>query len=126
MHVTLDDLRARLDDPSLTLLDVRGAAEFEGEAGYPCDARQGHIPGARHLDLAELLSRDGDGLSAEELRAIVGLPAGAEIVCYCHSGSRSGMAAAILRGAGYDASNYVGSWHEWSARAELDVAAGTD
>ena len=31
------------------------------------------------------------------------------------------MAAAILRGAGYDASNYVGSWHEWSRDPELDV-----
>ncbi|MDX6505058.1 MAG: thiosulfate/3-mercaptopyruvate sulfurtransferase [Gaiellaceae bacterium] len=122
MQVTLEELRDRLDDPALTLLDVRSAAEFEGSSGYPCDARQGHIPGARHLDLTELLSSDGEGLSAEDLRAIVGLPAGAEIVCYCHSGSRSGMAAAILRGAGYDASNYAGSWHEWARDPELPIA----
>jgi thiosulfate/3-mercaptopyruvate sulfurtransferase len=126
MHVTLDELLARIGDPGVTLLDVRSAVEFSGEAGYPCDARQGHIPGARHLDLAELLSPDGEGLTPEDLRTVVGLPPGAEIVCYCHSGSRSGMAAAILRGAGYEASNYVGSWHEWSAHAELDAVAGTD
>jgi thiosulfate/3-mercaptopyruvate sulfurtransferase len=119
MHLTLEEIRARLDDPSLTILDVRSAAEYEGAAGYPCDARQGHIPGARHLALDELLSPDGAGLAPEELRALVGLPKGAEIVCYCHSGSRSGMAAGILRGAGYAASNYVGSWHEWSRDPEL-------
>ena len=125
MHVTLEELLPRLDDPTLTLLDVRSAAEYEGTSGYPCDARQGHIPGARHLELTELLSNDGEGLTAEDLRSIVGLPEGAEIVCYCHSGSRSGMAAAILRGAGYEASNYAGSWHEW-ARTDLDVASGLD
>jgi thiosulfate/3-mercaptopyruvate sulfurtransferase len=95
--------------------------EYAGTAGYPCDPRQGHIPGARHLELAELISQDGTGLPPEDLRALVGLPEGAEVVCYCHSGSRSGMAAAILRGAGYDASNYAGSWHEWSRDPELDI-----
>jgi thiosulfate/3-mercaptopyruvate sulfurtransferase len=124
MQVTLEELLARVSDPGVTLLDVRTAVEFSGAGGYPCDPRQGHIPGARHLDLAELLSPDGGGRTPEELRAIVDLPEGAEIVCYCHSGSRSGMAAAILRGAGYDASNYVGSWHEWSHDPELPVESG--
>jgi thiosulfate/3-mercaptopyruvate sulfurtransferase len=44
---------------------------------------------------------------------------GAEVVAYCHSGSRSAMAAQILRSLGYDARNYVGSWHEWSRHDEL-------
>ena len=72
---------------------------------------QGHIPGARHLELAELFE-----LSPQEVRERVGLPEGAELVAYCHSGSRSALAAQILRGAGYDARNYPGSWHEWSRR----------
>jgi thiosulfate/3-mercaptopyruvate sulfurtransferase len=122
----LEELRARLDDPGLAIVDVRSAVEYAGEAGYPCDPRQGHIPGARHLDLADLLSEDGTGLSPEELRVRVGLPEGAAIVCYCHSGSRSGMAAMILRGAGYDASNYVGSWHEWSRDPELPISSVSD
>jgi thiosulfate/3-mercaptopyruvate sulfurtransferase len=112
--MTRDELVERLGDPELTLLDVRSEQEFTGEAGYPCDPRQGHIAGARHVDVQELY-----GLSPDEIRALLGLPEGAEIVAYCHSGSRSAFAAEILRAAGYRAQNYVGSWHEWSRDESL-------
>ena len=108
--MSLDELRARLDDDGLTVLDVRTALEFEGTAGAHCDPRQGHIPGAVNLPLERILACR----SADVVRAAVGLPEGAEIVAYCHVGSRSGYAVQVLRGAGYRARNYVGSWHEWS------------
>jgi thiosulfate/3-mercaptopyruvate sulfurtransferase len=60
-------------------------------------------------------------LDPEGVRELVGLPAGAEIVTYCHSGSRSALAAAVLTAAGYEARNYVGSWHEWSRDLALPV-----
>ena len=117
MHdVTRDELAARLGDESLTVIDVRTAGEFMGLAGAPCDPRQGRIPGARNIDHTELLGR-----SPEELRELVGLPEGAEIVCYCHSGQRSAMAVMALSAAGYDARNYDGSWHDWSRHADLPV-----
>ena len=53
------------------------------------------------------------------VRELVGLPEGSEIVAYCHSGSRSALAALALRAAGYDARNYPGSWHEWSRHEDL-------
>ncbi len=115
--MTLAELRARLAEPGLVLLDVRSEREFTGEAGYPCDPRQGHLPGARHVALDRLLACR----SAEEVRTLVGAPAGAEIVAYCHSGSRSGLAAQVLQAAGYAARNYAGSWHEWSRDPELPV-----
>src|SRR6266540_1056975 len=40
---TLAELRNRLDDPGLSILDCRRADEFAGTSGYPCDPRQGHI-----------------------------------------------------------------------------------
>jgi thiosulfate/3-mercaptopyruvate sulfurtransferase len=108
--VTLDELRRRLDGDGLALLDVRTPLEYRGTVGAPCDPRQGHIPGARNLPLETLLAcRSGD-----EVRALVGLPEGVEVVAYCHSGSRSAIGAQVLRGAGYEARNYAGSWHEWS------------
>ena len=111
--VTREELAARLGDARLTILDVRTPEEYAG-AGYPCDPRQGHIPGARNIDHSELLAR-----SPDDVRALVGLPDGSEIVAYCHSGSRSALAVEALRAAGYDARNYAGSWHEWSRYADL-------
>ena len=112
-----EELERRLGEDGLVVLDVRTAGEYAGEAGYPCDHRQGHLPGARNVELQELLEA-GD---AGEIRALVGVPAGTEVIAYCHSGGRSGMAAQILRAAGYEARNYAGSWHEWSADPQLPV-----
>jgi thiosulfate/3-mercaptopyruvate sulfurtransferase len=118
---TLEELRRRLDDPELTLLDVRRDDEFSGKGGYPCDPRQGHIPGAQHVEVGTLFAAPGQPFRPEEVRALVGLPEGAEIVAYCHSGSRSALAAMALRSAGYRARNYPGSWHEWSRHDDLPV-----
>ena len=114
-----EELVGRLGDESLTIVDVRTEAEFTGELGAPCDPRQGRIPGARHLELRELME-----LRADELERRLGLPAGAEIAAYCHSGARSGLAVQILRAAGYEARNYAGSWHEWSRDASLSAESG--
>jgi thiosulfate/3-mercaptopyruvate sulfurtransferase len=114
MDITLDELAARLDDPALTVVDVRTRDEYDGLVTAPCDPRPGHVPGARHLEVAELMS-----LGLDEMRARLGLPEGAEVVVYCHSGGRSAIACSLLRAAGYDARNYVGSWHEWSRDATL-------
>ena len=59
--------------------------------------------------------------SPERIRELVGRPEGAEVVAYCHSGSRSALATLALRYAGYNARNYAGSWHEWSRHPELPL-----
>lgn len=106
--MTGDELARLLEEDAVTLLDVRSPAEFSGEAGYPCDPRQGHIEGAVNLPL--------DELQYDVPAALEGIDTSRPIVAYCHSGQRSELAAALLRSAGYDAVNYEGSWHEWSRR----------
>jgi len=118
---TRQELAGRLGDASLTLLDVRTPDEFSGRSGSQCDPRQGHIPGARNLEVGELFDAPGRPASPERIRELVGLPEGAEVVAYCHSGSRSALATLALRSAGYDARNYAGSWHEWSRHDELPL-----
>jgi len=118
---TRQELAARLDDPELTLLDVRREEEYTGKRGSQCDPRQGHIPGARHVEVEALFAAPGRPQPAERIRELVGLPEGAEIVAYCHSGSRSALATLALRSAGYAARNYAGSWHEWSRHPELPL-----
>ena len=110
-EIDLDELALRLGE--VRVIDVRSEGEYDGTRGYPGDPRQGHIPGAEHVDVRELMAMDADAI-----RARLGEPQ--EIVVYCHSGQRSAYAAAILCAAGYDARNYVGSWHEWS-RTELPI-----
>ncbi|HLX20583.1 MAG TPA: rhodanese-like domain-containing protein [Gaiellaceae bacterium] len=118
---TRSELASRLDDATLTIIDVRRDDEFTGRGGSACDPRQGHIPGAKHVEVGELFAGPGVPESAERIRDLVGLPEGAEVVAYCHSGSRSALATLALRSAGYDARNYAGSWHEWSRHAELPL-----
>jgi thiosulfate/3-mercaptopyruvate sulfurtransferase len=113
--VTTEELARRLGEPGLVVLDVRRPEEFSGAIAAPCDPRPGRIPGARSLEVSLLL----DCRDVEAVRSLVGEPEGAEVIAYCHSGSRSGMAVQVLVAAGYDARNYVGSWHEWSRDAAL-------
>jgi thiosulfate/3-mercaptopyruvate sulfurtransferase len=112
--IALDELRSRFGD--VAIVDVRTRGEYEGTLGNGCDPRQGHIPGARHLDVSRMVGLDAAAI-AQELE----LEPGAEVIAYCHSGSRSAVAAEILRAVGFEARNYVGSWHEWSSQADLPV-----
>jgi thiosulfate/3-mercaptopyruvate sulfurtransferase len=118
---TRQELASRLDDPALTILDVRREEEYNGKRGSACDPRQGHIPGARRVQVDTLFDPSGLPLPPDEIRALVGEPEGAEIVAYCHSGSRSALATLALRSAGYETRNYAGSWHEWSRYDELPI-----
>ena len=113
-EVTLQELLGRLGEERYVVLDVRSAPEFTGELAAPCDPRPGRIPGARHFDLQELLA-----FTPEQIRERLGPTEALELVAYCHSGSRSELAAQILRSLGYRASNYRGSWHEWSRDESL-------
>ena len=80
--VTLDELRGLLAGEGVALLDVRTPLEFDGTAGAHCDPRHGHIPGAVNLPLERIL----ECRSAVEVRDLVGLPEGTDVVAYCHVG----------------------------------------
>jgi len=113
MDIELDELSSRLGE--VRIVDVRRPEEYDGTFGSACDPRQGHIPGAVNIDVQELTR-----LTEDELRECVGVAPGGEVVCYCHSGSRSAFAVQVLSRFGYDARNYPGSWHEWS-RTDLSM-----
>ena len=117
--VTLAEVAGRLGDERYVVLDVRTAREYTGDVTAPCDPRPGRIPGSRHFDLQELLA-----FTSERVRERLGPPEALELVTYCHSGSRSELAADILRSLGYRASNYRGSWHEWSRDESLPAELG--
>jgi thiosulfate/3-mercaptopyruvate sulfurtransferase len=113
-EIEVEELAGRLGE--VPILDVRTPREYDGSGGKPCDPRQGHIPGARNLDVYRLME-----MTTDELHVELGLEQGAELVAYCHGGSRSAIATQALRALGYDARNYVGSWHEWSRHDDLPL-----
>ena len=113
-EIAIEELAERLGD--VPVLDVRTPSEYDGSNGKPCDPRQGHVPGTRNLDVYRLRE-----MRPEDVHAELGLEQGAEVVAYCHGGSRSAIAVQVLRSLGYDARNYVGSWHEWSRHDDLPI-----
>ena len=114
-----DEVARRLDEESFVLLDVRSAGEYSGEVTAPCDPRAGRIPG-RGTSTCRSCSRS----TPEQIRERLGPPEAVELVTYCHSGSRSELAPTSSRSLGYRASNYRGSWHEWSRDDSLPAELG--
>jgi thiosulfate/3-mercaptopyruvate sulfurtransferase len=107
------------------ILDVRSEGEFMGKEGRECDTRRGRIPRARWLEWTDFL-RNGQGFkSLSEMRRALeraGVSRRSEVVTYCHRGARAAAAFYALRSLGYgNVKNYIGSWHEWSARKNLPV-----
>lgn len=118
-NVTLEDVRALLGSENVVVVDVRSPAEHAGVITAPCDPRAGRIPGSIGLPLDELFGLDPDRVAAR-----LGAPDVVRVIAYCHSGQRSAIAVDVLRSLGFDASNYVGSWHEWSQDPSLPSETG--
>lgn len=79
------------------VLDVRTEEEWGG----------GHVPGAVHRFVPDLLEEGLDGL---------GLDGGRPIAVYCGSGYRASLAASLLARRGHgDVRNVPGSWSAWTA-----------
>ena len=100
----------------LLLLDSRAPERWRGEV-EPRDPRKGRIPGALNSPYAAS-AIPGDVLAAA-------LDPAAEVASYCGSGVSACVTLLRLHEAGRDdARLYVGSWSDWSHRAELPIATG--
>jgi rhodanese-related sulfurtransferase len=91
------EVRERLRDRNIVLLDVRTEAERRAQA----------IRGSLHLPLQQM------GQRVRELEAY----RSKEIICYCRSGNRSLSAALLLSKQGFNAGNLKGGLAEWNLAA---------
>jgi thiosulfate/3-mercaptopyruvate sulfurtransferase len=125
--VSAEEITAELGHPKRVVIDVRDEIEHDGLDHTACCERRGHVPGAVWIHWSEFLEQ-GRFKSGEAIRALLqsrGIRADDELVPYCHRGARSANAYWALRLAGYaQVRNYIGSWHEWSARSELPLELG--
>ena len=71
---SLEQAKASVDDHGVVSWDVRSVGEFEGtKKGWNAPPRLGHLPGAIHLEWAELFDADDGTLKpATELKALLG------------------------------------------------------
>lgn len=123
-NITLEELLARLDDPSMRIWDSRSEEEFSGMRAYAQKA--GHIPGAIHYDWTEpmdrsrhLRIRDLDSVRAEMTQ--LGLTADKEIIVHCQTHHRSSYSWLVGRLLGLNIRAYAGSWSEWGNHPDTPV-----
>lgn len=95
-------------------IDVHQAHAAGGEGALLLDVREpgewvlGHAADAVHLPLADVVA----GAAFAPLDS---LPPGARVVAVCRSGNRSGQAAVVLAGRGFDVVNMGGGMNAWAA-----------
>lgn len=119
-----------------TLVDIRSAAEYNGEIFAPegvqeLSVRAGHIPGAVNVPWGQNVKEDGTFKSVEDLKALyagLGIDGSQPLITYCRIGERAALTWFVLSQLlGYDVQLYDGSWTEYGNAVGVPVEnpAGT-
>jgi thiosulfate/3-mercaptopyruvate sulfurtransferase len=125
---TAENVRSLSKTKNSLVLDVRSRGEYDGSEKRGCCPRSGRVPGAIWFEWTNFLNGKGRFRNrrslSKQLRSI-GLRPTMNIAVYCHRGARAAAAFYALRSMGYDrATNYIGSWHEWSSKKSLPTELG--
>lgn len=104
-ETTTDAVEAKLNDPNVTLIDVREQDEF----------RASHLPGALGV---------GRGILEYHIADLVSDP-DREIVLYCRGGNRSALAADALQKMGYtNVQSMTGGYRKWNEEGRAETTHG--
>jgi len=121
--ITLEELKTKLDNPDVQILDVRSEDEYSG-IDYDGNLRCGHLPGAIHLQWDNLLTDPDDNGGVQrfrpedEMRMILdeaGVSKEKKIITHCQAAIRGAFMAITLEMLGYPIPLlYDGSMAEWA------------
>jgi thiosulfate/3-mercaptopyruvate sulfurtransferase len=122
----IGDMLANVTTAEELVLDARPAGRFNGTVLEPRPGmRSGHIPGARSLPIAEVLTADQTLLPVAELRAklaALGIDGTKPVVTSCGSGvTATVLTLAMVRAGLPTGAVYDGSWSEWGSRSDTPV-----
>lgn len=93
-RITSHELAARLSSGQVTVLDVRGNAEWEA----------GHLPGVQNIPVGYLTDR------------LQEIPRDIPLVVHCQGGARSAIAASVLQANGFEnVADLEGGYAQWQA-----------
>ena len=119
LAISTDELRDRLGDPALTIVDVRPLAAYNGWR-LRGEVRGGHIPGAVAFP-GEWL-RSVDAAEIERLLRSKGVEPGRSIVIYGDGPDDTVPLASHLLASGLeDVRTYDAGWSAWAADESLPV-----
>jgi len=127
VYCSLEQAKAGAGREDFVFWDTRSDAEYTGdEAGFRAPPRQGHIPGAAHLDWTALLDPESRTLKpAAELRELLaaqGITTDKQVASYCNAGARGALGGFILQLLGYErGQTYAGSFAQWSGQPDTPV-----
>src|SRR5207237_10738078 len=118
-NISIAELRQRLVDPSLTIVDVRDLPAYNGWR-LGGTARGGHIPGAVAFPGAWLKSVDD--LEVERLLRSKRILASREVALYGDRRAGTGALKTRLAGLGHGGVRmHEGSWPDWASARALPV-----
>ena len=104
-ETTTSEVEARLNDPNVTLIDVREQDEY----------RASHLPGALGV---------GRGILEYHIADLVPDP-DREIILYCRGGNRSALAADSLQKMGYqNVLSMTGGYRTWNEEGRPETTDG--
>ena len=120
------DVLARLGDASVVVWDCRSADEYTGRRATAL--RNGHIPGAVHLDWLDLMDHARQLRLRTDLAALLdsyAITRDKEVIVHCQTHHRSGLAYLVARLLQYpNVRGYHGSWSEWGNRHDTPIETG--
>ncbi|GGD96576.1 sulfurtransferase [Paenibacillus nasutitermitis] len=127
MTADVEEVRSKLGQPGVVLVDSREAPRYRGEA-EPIDRKAGHIPGAVNRFWGEGRGTDGAWKSAEaQSERFADLSRDDEIIVYCGSGVTACPNVMALEAAGFTRVKlYPGSWSDWISYADNPIATGEE
>jgi thiosulfate/3-mercaptopyruvate sulfurtransferase len=130
LRLGVEDVEARLGEPSVLLVDARAPERFEGGA-EALDRTAGHIPGAVNHFFRRNATDEGVMMAPDALRRhfteVIGERSPAQVVMYCGSGVTACQNLLAMEHAGLSGAKlYPGSWSEWSSDPGRPVETGPE